>query len=312
MNRQMTERTDPAGKPAPVQRKLTAGAMAVAGAAIAGVLAVTGSWYTIKQTERGVLLRNGAYVSTEQPGLHFKLPWLETVVKISTQTHNYTYEKVNSYSADQQPADIKISVTLRADPGRVGELHSRFSDLESAVSRLITPTMNQQLKIIFGQYTAARAISERAMLNTRVQEAVTHAMKDDPVLIIEGVQIEDIEFSKEYIRSVEQRMQAEVEVQRLQQQVRQAEQQANITKTRAQAEADAVVARATAEATATKLRGEAEAAAVKAKGDALRDNPGLVQLIQAERWNGQLPTTMLPNTAVPMLSIDPKPAPKAD
>lgn len=309
MNRQITDRIDPSGKPAPVQRKLAAGTLVIGAAAVIGVLAVTGSWYTIRQTERGVLLRNGAFVSTEEPGLHFKLPWFETVVKISTETHNYTYDKVNSYSADQQPADIKVSVTLRADPGRVGELHSRFSGLESAVARLISPTVNQQLKIIFGQYTAARAISERAMLNTRVQDAVTHALKDDPVLIIEGVQIEDIEFSKEYIRSVEQRMQAEVEVQRLQQQVRQAEQQANITKTRAQAEADAVVARATAEATATKLRGDAEAAAIKAKGDALRENPALVQLIQAERWNGQLPTTMLPNTAVPMLSMD-KPAAK--
>jgi regulator of protease activity HflC (stomatin/prohibitin superfamily) len=42
---------------------------------LAGLLVLTiifGSWYTIDQTQRGVLLRNGALVEVVQPGLHFK------------------------------------------------------------------------------------------------------------------------------------------------------------------------------------------------------------------------------------------------
>ena len=44
------------------------------------------------------------------------------------------------------------------------------------------------------------------------------ALEEEP-LVLQSLQIENIDFSKEYIRSVEQRMEAEVEVQRLRQRV---------------------------------------------------------------------------------------------
>lgn len=40
--------------------------------------------------------------------------------------------------------------------------------------------------------------------------------------------------------------------------------------------------------------------------DALRSSPGLVQLTAAQKWNGVLPTTMIPNAGVPMLNLDKK------
>src|SRR5258706_13903082 len=91
-------------------------------AAIVGglvVLAVVlGSWYTVDQTERGVLLRNGAVIGTAQPGLGFKEPLIDSVEKISVRTTTYTWDKMNSYSFDHQPADLKISLTLRASPDK--------------------------------------------------------------------------------------------------------------------------------------------------------------------------------------------------
>jgi hypothetical protein len=36
---------------------------------------------------------------------------------------------------------------------------------------------------------------------------------------------------------------------------------------------------------------------------ALGTNPNLVTLVQAERWNGVLPTTMVPGSAVPFVSV---------
>src|SRR5882724_11528054 len=95
---------------------------------IGGILAilvvcmiVLGSWYTVDQTERGVLLRNGAVDGTAQPGLGFKIPVIDSVEKVSVKTFTYTWDKMNSYSYDQQPADLKISVTLRASPDKVAD-----------------------------------------------------------------------------------------------------------------------------------------------------------------------------------------------
>lgn len=276
-------------------------------AALVGLLClmiVFGSWYTVDQTQRGVLLRNGAFVEVVQPGLHFKWPFIEVVNKIDMQTHTRTVERMEAYSADQQPANLRVSVTLHVTLDKVSEMYSRFSgDYEAAVSRLILPHINQQTKVVFGQYTAARAISARAQLNADAAKALTEAIAYDPVFAIESVQIEDISFSADYIKSVEARMQAEVEVQRQQQALAQEKIKADIAVTQATGRANSVRAEAQAQADATILRGNAEAAAIKAKGDALAANPNLVQLIQAERWNGILPTTMVPSGAVPFLNV---------
>lgn len=123
------------------------------------------------------------------------------------------------------------------------------------------------------------------------------------MFIIESAQIENISFSSDYIKSVEMRMQAEVEVQRYRQQLEREKVQADIVVTQAKAQADSTRARAEAEAAAITLRGNAEATAIQARGKALGDNPHLVTLVQAEKWNGVLPVTMVPGGSVPMLAL---------
>jgi regulator of protease activity HflC (stomatin/prohibitin superfamily) len=283
------------------------GIIGAVGATIAALLVLSilmGSWYTIDQTQRGALLRNGALVSVVAPGLHFKWPFIDNVVKIDMQTHTYSWAKVNSYSADQQPADLKISITVRASPDKVPEVYSRFAgDLNAAIERLVTPLMNKEVKIVFGQYTAVRAVTQRGPLNSDVAHALTEAMAHDPIFIVEGVQIENIDFSPDYIKSVEARMQAEVEVQRLRQNLERERVQAEIVVTQAKAQADRVRLEAQASADAIKLRGNAEAEAIDARGKALGGNPALVNLVQAEKWDGKLPATMIPGGAIPMLNL---------
>src|SRR5713226_10369062 len=118
----------------------------IAAAALIGLVAlaaILGSWYTVDQTERGVLLRNGAVVGTAQPGLGFKIPVIDSVEKISVRTTTYTWDKMNSYSYDQQPADLKISVTLRASPDKVADLYAKFGRLDTAVNQVVSPVVNQ-------------------------------------------------------------------------------------------------------------------------------------------------------------------------
>jgi regulator of protease activity HflC (stomatin/prohibitin superfamily) len=284
-------------------------------AGLVALLALTiifGSWYTIDQTQRGVLLRNGAFVGVIQPGLGFKLPWVDTVYKIDMQTHTKTYghdkatnkSTMEAYSADQQPAFLRVSVTLHVSPDKVAEVYERFGgDYEAAIGRLITPPTYAYSKVVFGQYTAQRAITERGKLNADVAKSLTQAIAYDPVFTIDSVQVEDIAFSGEYIKSVEQRMQAEVQVSQFQQKLLQEKIQADIAVTQAQGRANSVVAEAEANAKSIKLRGNAEAEAIQARGDALNKNPTLVSLVQAERWDGKLPQTMIPGGAVPFISV---------
>jgi regulator of protease activity HflC (stomatin/prohibitin superfamily) len=123
-------------------------------------------------------------------------------------------------------------------------------------------------------------------------------------VIIDSVQVENIDFSDAYEKAIEARMAAEVQVKTREQQLATEQVQAQIRVTQAQAEADSQVAQAKADALATELRGRAEAEAIKARAQALASNQNLVELTKAERWNGELPTTMLPNTALPFIDLN--------
>ena len=270
-----------------------------------GLTILFGSWYTIDQRERGVILRNGRVIGVATPGLNFNFPIFDSVVRISLEQRIMEYKKLNSYSRDQQNADIDMSVNFRVIESQVDELYTDYGSIQGFIDRRITPKVLEELKNVFGTYNAATAVQQRAKLNADVQSAITKAIAADgrsPILI-GTVQISNIDFSQAYERAIEQRMLAEVEVQRILQNVEREKATALITVTQAQAKADATLAQAKAEADAIRLRGDAQAAAIRARAEALGQNPHLVALVQAERWDGRLPTTMIPGGATPMLSI---------
>jgi regulator of protease activity HflC (stomatin/prohibitin superfamily) len=270
-----------------------------------GLTIVFGSWYTIDQRERGVILRNGKMVGIATPGLGFKLPLIDNVVRVSLERQIAKYEKLSTYSRDQQTAEIWISVNFRATEDGVDELYAEYGSLNGFKDRRITPKVLEELKNVFGRFNAVTSIQERGRLNSEIRQAVIAAVGGGPnsPVQIEDVQIENIDFSDAYEKSIEQRMLAEVEVQRLRQNAEREKVQAEIVVTKAIAEANAVRQRAMAEAEAIKLKGEAEAAAIQARGAALGSNPNLVGLVQAEKWDGKLPATMVPGGTVPMLSL---------
>jgi regulator of protease activity HflC (stomatin/prohibitin superfamily) len=297
----------PAAEPAPggSSIKRTGFGIVVGLAALIGLSIVMGSWYTINERERGILLRAGKLVSIEGPGLGFKIPFLDSLVTVSMETQILSMKKLHTYSRDQQPAVINVSVNYRAVDGQLKELYQQFGSTKGFEDRILIPQVLEELKVVFGRFNAVTAIQERGRLNQEVRTAIIEGAKG-PVLIT-NVQIENIDFSQAYEQSIEQRMLAEVEVQRIRQNAEREKVSAEIVAIKAKAEAERIEALARAEAAQIRLRGNAEAEAIRARGAALADSPRLVELVQAERWNGVLPTTVLPSTAVPIIS---SPTPK--
>ena len=269
----------------------------VTGSVIAGAVALSvlgGSFYTVDAGDRGVVLRNGKVVGTADPGLSFKLPIVDEVKRISVQSQARVYEKVLVYSRDQQTADLQISVNYRLPPAEVAKIYAEFGGADGLVSRTLDRQVPEEVKNVFGKFNAVTAIQERERLGQEIMEAIKKT-SNGPMMIVESVQIENIDFSKAYEDSIEQRMLAEVEVQKVQQNAQREKVQAEIKVIQAKADADAVI-----------LQGNAEASAINARGKALRDNPGLVELVAAEKWNGILPTTMVPGGAVPFVNVTKK------
>jgi regulator of protease activity HflC (stomatin/prohibitin superfamily) len=270
------------------------GIIGAIGAVIVGLIVLVvlgGSFYTIDAGERGVILRNGKVVGTAEPGLSFKLPIVDSVREITVQTQARLYEKVMVYSRDQQSAELQVSVNYRLPSDQVETIYTEYGGASGVLTRLLDRQVPEEVKNVFGRFNAVTAIQERERLSREIQEAIQAATKN-PVIIVESVQIENIDFSDAYEQSIEQRMLAEVEVQKVQQNAQREKVQAEILVIQAKAEADA-----------KKLQGEAEAYAINARGKALRDNPALIELVQAEKWNGVLPTTMVPGQTVPFINV---------
>ncbi|HWA89908.1 MAG TPA: prohibitin family protein [Rhizomicrobium sp.] len=244
---------------------------------------LSSSWYTVDQGERGVVLRNGAVIGEAEPGLGFKIPIIDTVEHISIQSQNARYSDVKTYSRDQQPATLRVSINYHVTDARV--VYTDYQSMQGMLDRLVTPQVYTWAENVFGQFNAVSAVQDRAQLNNELAIALRKVIHGP--LAIESVQIENIDFSGKYEEAVEARMEATVRQQ-------QAEAEAASTRTRADAAAYQV-----------KAQGEAEASAIRARGDALRDNPGLPALVTAEKWDGHLPTTMPPNGAVPFLNVHP-------
>ena len=275
------------------------GALGAGVVVIVVLLILISTYFTIDQGERGVILHNGAIVGEAEPGLHFKMPVITSIAKISVQIQKESFSKdpqgdtrMQAYSRDQQPATIAMSVNYHVTDA--SQVYAQYGSLEGMEARVINPKAYEQLKNVFGQFDAADAIQKRASLNAEVYAAIRGAVRG-PV-VIDSVQIEDISFSQQYEAAVEARMQAIVK-----QQQAEADKQKRIID--ADASAYEVKAAADAKAHQIEVQGAAEAGAIKARGDALRDNPGLPTLTAAEKWNGVLPTTMVPGNALPFLNL---------
>ena len=233
------------------------------------------------------------------------MPYIDWVVRIPTRTTTGTLKDLFGYSSDQQPAQISLSVTFAIADDGVEALYTQFGKIDNLYELAIVPIVKQEIKTVFGQFTTIRSVQHREELNNKTRDAIVSALAKYPYLRIESVQIENVDFSDAYEQTIEDRMKAEVEVERYKQNLERERIEAQIAATRAQGQADAQIKAAEAEAKAIELRSEAEAASINTKGEALRKKPEIIRLMQIERWNGILPQTMLPNSAVPMLELPP-------
>jgi regulator of protease activity HflC (stomatin/prohibitin superfamily) len=259
-----------------------------------------GSFYSVEQGERGIHTRTGALVGVSQPGFHFKFPFIDGVSHISIRATPIEWKlqpdadsRMASYSKDQQPAHIALTVTwsLPGDEKTMGDIFTTYGSREGFYRAVVLPKSVEAVKGVFGSYDAVSVIQQRAKFNVEVAEALAKLLEGYPVNL-GGVQVQDIEFSDAYEDAVEARMTAQVEVQKREQQ-----------KQTAQIDADIAVIKAEAAAQQTRLNGEAEAAAIKARADALASNAKLVDLTAVEKWNGVLPSTMVPGSAMPFINV---------
>jgi len=84
-------------------------------AAAVGALVLFSSIYTIEPSEEAVILRFGRYVSTEPPGLHFKLPFVDRAIKVKTKVILQEEFGFRSASRAERESDDYTNKVLREE-----------------------------------------------------------------------------------------------------------------------------------------------------------------------------------------------------
>ena len=274
------------------------------------IIVALNSYFTVDAGEKGVIRRFGETIRVVDAGLGFKIPVVDSLITISTRDQSLSFgtrrkdgevgHGLNAYTRDQQSVNAALTITYNVtDP--IG-VYDRYRTIENMVTQIIEPRVRSQVETTFGQFTVQTSITERARLSDTLQNNIRKALEGQPISV-NSVQLSEIKYSDAYEKGIELSMQKNIEIQTKERQLTIAQKEAEIIRTQAQAEADAQIIQARAEAEKVKLQGEAEAQAIKAKGEALRANQQLVSLTAAERWDGTLPETMLPNSTVPFIQM---------
>lgn len=115
--------------------------LVIAGLLLLAVFAL--SAYRVDAPEQGIVLRLGAYHRTSPPGLHFRIPLIETVEKVNTgRIDNFDY-KNQMLTSDENIVYVESNVQFRRDDARPYLFNVRMPDMtledvaESAIREVI-------------------------------------------------------------------------------------------------------------------------------------------------------------------------------
>jgi len=264
-----------------------------------GVITLFLTFYTVEEGHVGIVKRFSEARSQVNPGLHFKVPFVDTVEEIEVRTRK-NVETMSSSTQEQMPLDVAVSVNWTVNRASALDLFKRYGGLSQFEQRILDPRFRSVTKNVMPHFSAEQLIQDRASAIRMIEEQLIEEMAEFPV-IVDNIQIENIELPRRYIESIETKQTelnlAAAEQHRLERQRLEALREVNT----AEAQAQSIVKVAEAEAQAIRLRGEAEAASIEARGAALRNNPLIVDLTEAEKWDGALPSMMLSDGAMPIV-----------
>ncbi|MEG6588906.1 prohibitin family protein [Paenibacillus barengoltzii] len=215
------------------------------------------------------------------PGMHFKIPFVQTVIQVNTQVTK-TETDTTASSKDLQPVSTHVAVNYSVNKDSAYNLMNNIGGNYDTV--IINPAVQEIVKEVTARYQAEDLIAKRDVVAGEISEHLTSRLaKYD--LIVNEINIVNFKFSDAFNQSIEAKQVAQ----------QQALKASNDLK-RIQIEAQQKIAQAEAEAEALKLKKQ-------------EVTPELVQLKQIEvqekaleKWDGKLP--QVTGGATPFIDIE--------
>lgn len=264
------------------------------------------TYYSVDQYERAVLTRFGKVVEVSDPGLHFKIPFVNSITKYRTDILSLTTDPklnngqgVSTYTVDNQEVHVVFTVQYRIRPDKVAFIYENVQDLDARLFQIA----EDRLKAEMGKVNTSHVAEKRGEIRDGIKKVMQQATATLGIEVAD-FQLNNIEYDATFKNAVKQAAAARATVETREQERQQAEKvaqrvritaegEANAVKEKAKGTAEATLVNATADAKAIQLKGEATAAAMRAQALALAQNPVLVEMKKAETWDGKLPQQLL-------------------
>lgn len=236
-----------------ISKKLLATVVTV----FAAIIVCINSCSTIQQRERGVKYVFGKVEGDViQPGIVFHAPFIAKIKKysIAPKTFDTTFPvgQAGAITKDMQTVGTSVTVKYAYDESRIMDIAMRYGD--SVVESAMKSNIIASVKEIVGQYSIYELVEKQPEVTEKVAKSILARMTDYPIVISQTT-ITNWDWSDDFDKQIK-------ETANRTQQVKQAEQEANI----AAANAQKLVKEAEAKKQATQL--EAEAALIKAQNEA--------------------------------------------
>lgn len=285
--------------------------------AVVGVSTVLSNVFTVDEGERYVITHLGVYEEVKEPGLRIKLPFIQEKYKFIVRTQAGTVEDMTALTSDNQVITADLLVPYKLQASELSRIYIQYG--HGFEGELMTRLTTSAFREYLGDVNTITIAQDRDKIGVEIGKQLVKLLEPYGVEVQAGdVKLADIKFSAAFQARISQALEEKAMVEKARQNARRKEQEAfaavaqakgisDSKKLQADAEAYQVFEVAKANAESIKMKGDAEAHRLRERTKAIRENPQLINLLQAEaqlRWDGKLPTSMIPGSVLPIMNLN--------
>ncbi len=237
---------------------------------LVALMALSGSIYVVKETERAVVLRFGKLANADvEPGIHFKLPFADEVRKFDARILSVDAPSENYYTVEKKRLIVDSFAKWRIN--NVETYYRATGGNEQVANSRLAARINDGLRNKFGTRTLHEVVSgQRDELMHELTAELNKAVRTSLGIEVVDVRVKRVDLPEEVSDSVFNRMAAEREKKAREYRAKGMEQAEKI---RAEADREKVVIESIAYRDGEKLRGEGDAQAAAIYAQAFNQDP---------------------------------------